>query len=366
MAETKFDLNQGLSGKYSIFKVFHHKKKIESFLEEEVVTPPIAIRIKPTNKCNHGCFYCVYESSFSGIHPDMKREDELSKEKIMEVLEDLRDMGVRAATYSGGGEPLMHPNITQAFQKTLDYKIGLSLITNGLNLSGEKAELLAEADWVRVSIDYCDAEMMRKIRQKDKSAFDQTTKNLHKFAKIKKANCDFEANCVIHEHNFDRLYDIAKFLKEQGIENVRFAPCWFPKFEAYHDKFREIVIEQIEKAKQIGDRTFSVGSTYEKYFKDNTDSTKRPERCYWMQVVPVIAADYNVYTCHNKAYDPSGTIGSIKSISFKNLWFSKKSADFFMKFNPRENCNHECSSHERNVLISEWLACADPKLCRYP
>ena len=97
--------------------------------------------------------------------------------------------------------------------------------------------------------------------------------SVFEFDEAKKSNCDFEANCVVHEHSFDRLYDIALFLKESGIENVRFSPLWSHDFEAYHAKFKEAAIEQIEKAKTLSDETFEVGSTYEKYFVQETGIT---------------------------------------------------------------------------------------------
>ena len=38
-----------------------------------------------------------------------------------------------------------------------------------------------------------------------------------------------------------------------------------------------------------------------------------------MQVVSVIGADCNVYNCHNKAYDKTGRVGSIKNQKFSDL-----------------------------------------------
>jgi dTDP-4-dehydrorhamnose reductase len=37
-----------------------------------------------------------------------------------------------------------------------------------------------------------------------------------------------------------------------------------------------------------------------------------------MQTVPVIGADLKVYACHNKAYDHTGEIGSLKDKNFNN------------------------------------------------
>ena len=132
---------------YGTSKIFNHPAKLQSFSEGKIA-PPIYVRVKPTNVCNHHCYYCAYDSnSPSGVD----RTLQLPKEKAMEILDDFKEMGVKAVTYSGGGEPLVYPHIIEMMKKTLDYGIDLSMITNGQNLNGEKAELLAKAKWIRIS-----------------------------------------------------------------------------------------------------------------------------------------------------------------------------------------------------------------------
>ena len=49
--------------------------------------------------------------------------------------------GVKAVTFSGGGEPLVYPYITETMEKVLDAGIDLSIITNGSMLKGRNAQL---------------------------------------------------------------------------------------------------------------------------------------------------------------------------------------------------------------------------------
>ena len=72
-----------------------------------------------------------------------------------------------------------------------------------------------------------------------------------------------------------------------------------------------------------------------------------------MQTVPVLGADLGVYACHNKAYDSTGMIGSLKDQSFKELWFSQETKDYMMNFNAKRTCLHECSNDRKNILINE-------------
>ena len=184
----KTDFNQGIEGgKYSILKIFHHPKKLDSLLKKKI-TAPLYVRIKPTNKCSHNCFFCIYNPKFSSIHPESNRMDEIPLEKMMEILDNLEEMGVKAVTYSGGGEPLVHPNITEILEKTLKKKIRLSMITNGQKLEGKSAELLWNADWIRISLDYHNAKLFSKIRNKPKKDFYKVKNNILEFAKNKNPN----------------------------------------------------------------------------------------------------------------------------------------------------------------------------------
>ena len=46
---------------YSRMKVFHFKEKLDSLPRASgTILPPINVRIKPTNVCNHNCWYCAY------------------------------------------------------------------------------------------------------------------------------------------------------------------------------------------------------------------------------------------------------------------------------------------------------------------
>ena len=95
--------------KYSDFKIFNHQEKLKSF-HDGVITPPMYVRVKPINLCNHGCFFCVYSTGFrvkdggdeqhiiSGMHEDMKEQDVMPFEKMRELLHDFWQMGVKAVT----------------------------------------------------------------------------------------------------------------------------------------------------------------------------------------------------------------------------------------------------------------------------
>ncbi|TAN51766.1 MAG: radical SAM protein [Methylococcaceae bacterium] len=347
------------NNKYSDYKIVFFPEKIQSFLEEKIAAP-IYVRVKPINRCDHSCFFCVYSTGFrkndrenhiiSGMHTDMVHDDILPTEKMLEILEDFRDLGVKAVTYSGGGEPLMHRDIVKIMQTTLDYGIDLSIITNGQMLKKQRAEVLAHAKWVRVSIDYTNAQQMAATRGVSEKNFAMILENLQEFAKIKRRDCDLGINYIIHRDNYQDIYEFSKIMKDCGVENIRFSPMWVPDLVGYHTPIQDAVYEQLAKAGTLIDDKFTLNTTY------NIQSRSHlPERsygkCHFMQIVPVVGADQVVYACHNKAYDKTGAIGSIRNQRFRELWFSKAAKQVFDKLNPMEVCRHQCANDGKNIFI---------------
>jgi len=354
------------SNKYSNFKIFHFPEKLKSFGAGEVLAP-LYVRIKPINICNHGCFFCVYSTGFrvkdggeeehiiSGMHEDMKEDDVIPTEKMMEILYDLHRIGTKAVTYSGGGEPLMHPDIVPIMRRTLELELDLSIITNGQNLAKERAQVLSKAKWVRVSMDYTDGAEMKRFRNVPEKSFDSVIKNINNFAAIKDKTCDLGVNYIVHRNNYKNLWGFSQLLKEAGVENVRYSPMYVPDFYDYHKEIADEVNEQLAKIQTITSENFSVNSTYNITPGSSHSSVRSYKRCYIMQTVPVIGADLNVYACHNKAYDSTGCIGSINGKRFLDLWFSKETKEYFEKFNAKTTCMHECSNDGKNILINDYV-----------
>ena len=354
------------NNKYSDYKIFHFQEKINSFLSQEV-TAPIYVRIKPINLCNHGCFFCVYSTGFrvkdggeeehivSGMHEDMKEEDVIPTCKMMEILDDLASIGTKAVTFSGGGEPLIHQDIVQIMRRTLDLGLDLSIITNGQNLAKERAEVLANAKWVRVSMDYSNGEQMKRFRNVPVKSFDSVLKNIKAFAAIKHHDCDLGVNYIVHKNNYMNLFDFTAQLKEAGVDNVRFSPMYVENFYEYHAEIENKVNAELKLISKLIDAKFTVNTTYNITPGSSHSKVRSYDRCYTMQTVPVIGADLNVYACHNKAYDHTGLIGSIKDTSFKSLWFSSETKALMQSFNPKLKCMHECSSDRKNILVNQVI-----------
>ena len=341
---------------YNSSKLAFNEGKIKS-LAEKKITSPIYVRFKPTNKCNHRCYYCSYQpDNECPVSQTINFNDEIPREKMIEILDDFKNMGVKAITYSGGGEPLVYPHIIEMLKKTIENGIELSIITNGQMLKGEIAEILKEAEWVRISADSPDKKTFVETRRIDGRFFHELVENIKNFSKIKKPECELGINFVVQEKNAGRVYNAVRFFKNLGVNHIKITPCWMPNFLEYHEPFKDSVKVQIEKAREdFQDENFRVYDTYKNDFEIGGLNERPCSKCYMMQVKPVVAADCVVYSCQDKAYNEQGIIGSLKNTSFKELWFSDKAKEKFDNFNPKINCRHHCTGDARNAAIEKMM-----------
>lgn len=351
--------------KYSDYKIFAFPNKVDSF-RTGILTAPVYVRIKPINRCSHACHWCVYSDGTlrpkdragkhlqAGMHGQMKEQDTMPTAKALELITDLARIGTKAVTFSGGGEPLLHKDITDIMYSTVQNNIDLSIITNGQQLSGTRADILRHAKWVRVSMDYTSALQMQESRNVPDRFYDEVINNLTKFAANKKVGCDLGVNFIITRSNYEGIVPFAKLLKDCGVENIRFSPVYVQGFKEYHTPIAPRVLEQLQECQTFCTDTFSINTTYD-LTSPSKASSHAFNRCLYAQTTPVVGADLNIYACHNTAYTAHGLITGMQDRTFSEAWFSPEAQAWHAKFRPCVSCNHECANHNK-VALYEALA----------
>ncbi len=342
---------------YSKFKIFHYEEKLKSLdRSNDIIKAPLHIRIKPTNVCAHSCWYCAYKADNLQLGQDMVTKDSIPKDKMMEIIDDCIEMGVKAITFSGGGEPFSYKYLLDAVKKLSKSPIKFASLTNGAKLKGEIAEVFAHhAQWVRISIDGWDDESYSKYRGIKVGEFTKLIENMRNF-KALKGTCSLGISYIVDNKNYKHIYEFVKLIKSTGADNIKISPCIVDndriKNNEYHQAIIDTVKQEIIKAKDaFEDEEFEIFDSYhlleKKFDKDYT-------WCPYSQILPIIGADLNIYPCQDKAYNlENGLVGSIKEKSFKEFWFNDK--EKFFKINPSCHCNNHCVANEKNKMILEYL-----------
>lgn len=339
---------------YSKMKIFYYLDKVQSLPKDQEIIAPIQVRIKPTNVCAHNCWYCAYRAENLQLGQEMKKTDHIPKEKMLEIVDDLIRMSVKSVTFSGGGDPFHYPYLVDTI-KHLANSISFAALTNGSLLKGEVAELFAlHGTWIRVSMDGWDNESYSAYRGVRHGEYGLIIENMRNFKRLA-GKCLLGVSIVVDEKNYKHVFQMIEMLKSVGVDSVKVAPCLVSNVgrenNAYHANLFNVVKEQIARAiEMFNSDDFEI---FDSYHEQLETFNKKYDWCPYLQIVPVIGADLNVYACHDKAYNQTGVLGSIKEQSFEEFWFKDKGNYF--NINPSVHCNHHCVVHSKNELLLDYL-----------
>lgn len=122
-------------------KIFRNNTLMESLNRGEI--PPFHLQISLTNKCNLKCSFCSCKARDKSL--------ELSTFQIRDIARQAASLGCKAVTVTGGGEPVMHPNFSEAIGSFHWNRIRVGLVTNGLLFRKHHFETLKKITWCRIS-----------------------------------------------------------------------------------------------------------------------------------------------------------------------------------------------------------------------
>ena len=117
--------------------------------EAEDLAAPLYVAWQITNECNLACLHCIEESG-----PGKRFADELDREQVFSVLDQLLDREVPYLSFSGG-EPMLHPHFFEMVERACSRGAQLKIETNAHTLDPASAARLKElgVKAVQVSLD---------------------------------------------------------------------------------------------------------------------------------------------------------------------------------------------------------------------
>ena len=179
------------------------------------------LRISVTDRCNMRCMYCMPYNNTEWFEDD----NILSYEEIVKLANIFVCLGVEKIRVTGG-EPTIRPKI-EGLVSTLSKINGIksiSMTTNGLLLSDDKAKKLKEAglEGVNISLDTFRADRFKSI-----CGIDGVGKVLASIKAANLAGLKPKINTVIiRGWNEDEIVDFARFARNTGhiVRFIEFMP----------------------------------------------------------------------------------------------------------------------------------------------
>ena len=179
--------------------------------------PPRLVEISWQDRCNIDCFFCSTAEIRAGNHA-------LTRERLVALFDEMRELGVKAVRLMGGGEPLFRKDAAALIGEIGARGLAVAdVTTNGVLLTEPvlRALYAAGCDEICVSLNASNpasyAEMMRTTGKN----FDRVLDNLRLAAALKRetgAKTVLRVQFLVYRDNYRDLPEMHRVFRESGAD----------------------------------------------------------------------------------------------------------------------------------------------------
>jgi len=228
---------------------------------------PIHAGLSLTDRCNKACSFCSCKN--------LSRKDELGIQDITNICNIFSSLGIKAVDLTGGGEPLMHPDIVHTITLLDTLGIDIGLVTNGFLLSTIPTNILNKLTWCRISAS-------------DEVSYDEFTTAI--MPVVTQVDIDWGLSFVVSDSiNMDNLLSFCSLLQTEKFTHIRIVK----------DIFKPTSGVSMEYIKGIIEHEFSGLNIV---YQDRIKYTKGSEKCFCSILKPLVASDGYIYPCCGVQY----------------------------------------------------------------
>lgn len=315
-------------------------------------TSPIIFEIDPSNKCNQDCPWCT----FSKLRSENK--DVLCWEVMKRLLDQLKEMGVKAVNWTGGGEPLMNPHTMEGIKYAHLIGLDQGIFTNGALITPEKALVMANLmTWIRISLDGYDEESYAYSHGTSEKSFHKVIENIKLLTAVKN-RCTVGVGFIIHEKNYEGILKVAQLAKDCGVDYIQFKPEVRRPGQKQIDAtfLTEKVAPLLRAASKLSDEKFNVMVTkyrFDDVVSRETNYGRNYKKCLSHHFQGAIGADSKVYICDHHKGEKEYELGDLKINSMQEIWKSDKRQKVieWLDSTDLSQCQSCCRNHETNKLL---------------
>ncbi len=335
-------------------KLMYHIDRLNQWMKGDTIYP-IYIEASPSGGCNHRCVYCGLD--FMGYKPAF-----YDAEKFGTVLTELGRLGVKSIMYAGEGEPFLNRQFPQILANTRNAGIDAAITTNAVLFKEEYTEeVLANTQWIKVSINAGTAKTYAAIHGTNESDFAKVIKNMTHAADVKKKGgykCALGMQMLLLPENSSEVCTLAEIARNAGMEYLVIKP-YSQHPQSITTKYSDINYKDY----------YSLADELQKYntpdfkciFRLNTmkkwDAGEKPyERCCALPFWSYIDSEGNVWGCSMYMKDQKFLYGNIFEQSFEAIWNGKRrreSLEYVAKELDPCNCRTNCRMDEINRYLWE-------------
>ncbi len=265
---------------------------------------------------------------------------------IKNILVELKDIGVKAIEFSGGGEPLTHPSAREIMKFTAELGFDIGLVTNGLLLN-KILDISNLFKFIRISLDAATKEVY--YRTHGVNTFNTVIDNIYKATNYFSGN-NIGIGYLITGINNEDILDATILAKKLGVRFIQYRPASL-EYSVNENIWLEAK-QLVDKALAFSDEKFQVFGAGIKW--GHINERRYYYKCYTNSLVSVIKANGDVPMCVLKRNNMDSILGNIYSSSFSNIFFSKKHYNL-IENNDLLKCRKPCKHDSYNIMYECYM-----------
>ena len=312
------DEHEAFLNPYKVLGILDTPRRLNEWLSQKRY--PVHVKFDLTGACNLRCIFC------SGV----KMQASLSPQRIPWVilktlLPDLAENGCKAVTFTGGGEPLLYPEIEECLELTHQLGLVYGLTTNAaLPLSPRLKASMKEASWIRISVNAGSAQTYQVVnnpRHQGKKVYQLVLHNLEKLRRMCSPSTRLGCSFLIEAHNWREILSFAQQIKAIGLDYIQYKLLYISEKQTIYDspEYREHasgIMQLIDETRSLQNETFKII-----FPKDRAEfAEKRYQTCWVQHFFAHVGVDSQVYPCCVHTYHLETALGSLLDHSFRDIW----------------------------------------------
>jgi len=346
---------------YSDLKAAWHTsvlRDIEDMSVDGLLPVPVHMYLILSDLCNQDCHFCHHRMS-GGLAVEQFEENgsrnpnrRIPTDKAKEILIDFGRMGGRAVQFTGGGEPLVHPDFYKIAEFALDADLECALVTNASKALDY--DVLKRFEWVRVSLDAGNASDYAKIRKAKPEMFDAVLRRVQDLAE----HCPettVGVSFVVTNDNKDGIVEAARYAEAAGAAYIRYSAVFSDAGPGYYDDAEDIrnrirsAVGLVPGIKQI--------NLFDSFMADLDSGAPDYKQCGFQHFAVYVGGNLKVYRCCTTSYTAQGEVGDLTNRSFNDWFFDDETLKRYQSFDAR-TCN-VCHFNAKNRVIN-YLTIGEP------
>lgn len=345
-------------------KVFHHVDRVYE-LGTTGDTRPIHMTIGLTNYCNHKCSWCYINwhqagklSDRSGYEGEKPKKAINASWRIIEAVGEARQLGLKAVTIVGDGEPTMHNRFVDMLDALGNMGLDIGIFTNMSTHKPEVLEALVKrCFFLRCSIDAARPEIHAAMHGTDD--FDLIIANLRKVIAMRGSSPVIGVQYVVNHHNYADLPYAAQFYRDLGVDYLTIKPAYKNELNPAHEENEldtELALKYMREAKTFETDRYKVYAKTSQFIETlefETNDGRYYKKCLATPLSPYLDEDGSVEMCGNLK-GRGFTMGNVNQSSFQDIWSSQQRKDCVSKIDLCK-CPAGCKLDPLNKVLWDAL-----------